>query len=1774
MDFIQPKNQSNIKNVIEIKTKNEIEAYLATRGKSRVYEGARNLSLNVSDDYGERFLVELIQNAHDAHSKANHDGEISVIFDPEETEFGCLYVANKGIGFSEGNFEAITNIALSSKSVNEDIGNKGLGFRSVLQICQSPEIYSSTNTKLAFNGFCFRFANNFDVLSFLSPGDNELAKEIEENMPCLFLPIYQDNRPGLIPSFAESGFASVIRLPLTSEKSQESVKQQMKEVLDRDEPLNLFFERISKVSIELKGEYCRDLHHQLIKKWQINDQVCISKVKVADELYLMAHSYLLKDEFNLALNTSLEQEKIPQTWSDWQGSACVSVAVKMEDATTKNGLFYCFLPLGEKGAAPFSGYVNANFYTSMDRRSLISNVPLNHYFIEKSADLCCLMIKFLIQQNLYESPSAVINLLCWKYPYKDIMHKALSSGEEPLIRNKLLPIDHSGKDNAWSSLEHIRTFGSENECLTPTLLSKVSNASILCKNLNEKQVSSIQNFFSGFHSFYPSPIELVKWFEDAAKYLLDNNATPSEWASYYNEIATAMDDNAESLNGCLFLLSTNNDLVAARPKQAKNKKQEIDIYFPPIRTGSIEDDEELDLTEFPDELQSSFTLLSKTIPWSLKSDGCRKARAFLSDNNLVKDYDKRELLRTLAKITRDNDDSNVRQQALMWAFKLWSSGRSLANKDTRSARFFIPAKRGWISAEKAMFGAGWSDAINGSKLAKYIKQAKNHSTEIERCSQNFVSTYKGWKFEVGAENDWYKFLDAVGVRDHLRLFLHSKLSKNASARWLPSALSGELALSDEAKKLWKNELEDFPKRAAFNSVDYSARVNVWLIPSILEYETLDNETKKLFASQLIIALQDISAQHLSFKVSRNGSDIKNLLSPLAVFIKKLPWMPVAKKATTASFIAPEDSWLFNIEDEPTPRFLKFIIPSISKSLETVNSNRYIEMLGYKCIEDSKHSKELLNVLLDSLVNGISDVSDLKRFKELYIPAWEEVVRNKDIGHLSKLPINVGNDIRLLNVSDEIEENSTFYYVDEDNPSKVELLQSLELPFFDFDDAYLEESWKVLEEIAPMRFTKLSQEELYVIVDGEKIGPDSQIQTLENIFDSSFFDLLVVIAAHKGQRFFSATIAPLLKLRMQARQLGVLVGKNIEVAMADKVSRLPDSVRGAVVTKYNDQNILVVQSETQIFDLKLLAKVPEQFAHAVGYPSLSSAFEAAFLRLLQESVTPNSKDAFVKYFSSITNVSEKRIGETLKYIRGDLSTNIGFASLLAVIKNQPELKKEVLELLEHSNTICEDEAVIVLAPIASLFDFEPHSFLKKLNNIFSPRDLIEEFDLTTDQINKAIKMCDSYALISNETQHKQQFSSFLNQNKNDINEKLRQYFITNYDSGNSLAKYNQLKKEIDTINANSDWFYKYDDLSDKTMQYQINMWLDKSLQLVKGSDDILEPLTYVRDKNNEKLQRFWKNLGPIISSWIQHTDEIISLEVKKAWKEPLASRNEYMVMANKGGWLDFRLLNDDSIAEHLGLYDIWPIGKKPIVDLLAWGIDESIIEERKRLLEQKNFEEEKKRNQIVIDGKSCSANVEDFLELYDQLKGNFDDSRAFEGAGKNISSLANINSPSRKTNGWGGGSAGGKANMSNEQKLVVGLMGEAYAFEWLKRHHKKITVNDDCWVSGYRNQIFSSDSGDDSLGYDFIVRLKTITYYYEVKASQGDAFSFEMGPTEIACAQKYAADNQNKYRVLYVSNVTNQNETRIDMLPNPFSTAGSKHIKLVGNGSVTFKFAIK
>ena len=51
--------------------------------------------------------------------------------------YGTVYAADGGSGFSDEDFRAISNLALSSKPVGEGIGNKGIGF------AESPSLEAS-----------------------------------------------------------------------------------------------------------------------------------------------------------------------------------------------------------------------------------------------------------------------------------------------------------------------------------------------------------------------------------------------------------------------------------------------------------------------------------------------------------------------------------------------------------------------------------------------------------------------------------------------------------------------------------------------------------------------------------------------------------------------------------------------------------------------------------------------------------------------------------------------------------------------------------------------------------------------------------------------------------------------------------------------------------------------------------------------------------------------------------------------------------------------------------------------------------------------------------------------------------------------------------------------------------------------------------------------------------------------------------------------------------------------------------------------------------------------------------------------------------------------------------------------------------------------------------------------------------------------------------------------------------------------------------------------
>ncbi|MET9633845.1 hypothetical protein ABZX92_40945 [Lentzea sp. NPDC006480] len=175
----------------------------ATREQKEFIEGI------IASDYDGRTVVELLQNGHDAHDADRTDGKLELFLDACEGEHGVLYVANEGSPLADRDFTSMCRVAMRSKRPDQGIGNKGVGFKSVLQLSESPEVYSAVHEGAGrFDGYRFRFARpaDFDDLAAsVAPDRVGLADELREDVATLKVPLPLPDVPPQVEAFAQRG---------------------------------------------------------------------------------------------------------------------------------------------------------------------------------------------------------------------------------------------------------------------------------------------------------------------------------------------------------------------------------------------------------------------------------------------------------------------------------------------------------------------------------------------------------------------------------------------------------------------------------------------------------------------------------------------------------------------------------------------------------------------------------------------------------------------------------------------------------------------------------------------------------------------------------------------------------------------------------------------------------------------------------------------------------------------------------------------------------------------------------------------------------------------------------------------------------------------------------------------------------------------------------------------------------------------------------------------------------------------------------------------------------------------------------------------------------------------------------------------------------------------------------------------------------------------------------------------------------------------------------
>ncbi len=111
---------------------------------TRNYRTVASLSGQITQEYRGRCVLELLQNAHDALAGARPDDPRRISFVLATEPEPVLLIANSGHPFRHEDFEGICQLGQSPKDPNESVGNKGLGFQSVLEVSTRPQIWSTT----------------------------------------------------------------------------------------------------------------------------------------------------------------------------------------------------------------------------------------------------------------------------------------------------------------------------------------------------------------------------------------------------------------------------------------------------------------------------------------------------------------------------------------------------------------------------------------------------------------------------------------------------------------------------------------------------------------------------------------------------------------------------------------------------------------------------------------------------------------------------------------------------------------------------------------------------------------------------------------------------------------------------------------------------------------------------------------------------------------------------------------------------------------------------------------------------------------------------------------------------------------------------------------------------------------------------------------------------------------------------------------------------------------------------------------------------------------------------------------------------------------------------------------------------------------------------------------------------------------------------------------------------------------------------------------------
>lgn len=1793
--------ESSPADIISAKRSSVVESYNFTQTKNCNWASSlTKLAHATAQEYEDRFLIELIQNGYDVHDPDKTDGHICIHFARGEGEFGTLYVANGGRQFTASNFHAICEIAQSDKEPGAGIGNKGVGFKSVLHVCDSPEIYSvgsCSQDSRRFDGFCFRFALDTDYAD-LCDGNGQVLETMKRDVSPYFLPIHIPNVPEQVERFSELGMVSVIRMPLSRHSAATVASEQLEQLRASPVPVLLFLPRIAQLVIEESHADEAMMKTVIHRSQQMvpspDPEHSWSNVTIqrgefdsdgehayGSRTFFVATTVVESQRLKEAIDQSIEQSHLDQRFAEWTEEAAVSVAIEHADDTPTDCRLYTFLPMGDEARSPFGGHLNAPFAPNLARTHVNRTIPLNGLFFDVAAELAAETVIALSQTQPNVPESILIDLLTWESSSVSRLVAAFENTELPLVAQPLLPLVPAANLVSRGSIED--TFGWKNDFLVvrATDLRRITGLPFLAPVDGTARFARVMDLFASLDSSLDPTFEtLADWIEDVAEDLLRRNADAETWNNFYSDAEALFAKNGAALEGRRVLLDSSRTLRQAGPFHGTDTSAERPaVFFPPI-TERSEDDEEMGSTagvSIPKNLLKYMCYLHDDLVW-YERDGTTlrrtKARDFLQKAHLVQRFDTSSLIEHCSRISQNTRSNAIRESALRLAFNLQRAARSRDALGLEKLAFQVPAKAGWCRAEEALFSEHWPDS-QGVQLVKMITKARSVSDDIAALDDRFLCAPTESPFNGDSEQEWRDFLERIGVRDGLwpvRMPLTKSDFRGDDVT--KSHIGRALKMSDDAIEQWE-QTHDNSQSANHPYTDYRAQSSFYRIPGQFEFSQFTSDAKNVYARLIFSQVGFWKSDHFSTTIERprpSRKDTLNWPTPLAAFLRLGEWVPV-QIAAIENYVPPDLAWHCDESDGSLPpTFLPLIPRDLRRCLEQcpLTSSRMIDQGWLRLVGRTEDTPALIILLGEIVADDRLGETDVVAFRRLYRQAWQRLFTAEAAvlsGLMSTpqltLAISRGSETAPLQIRDQGENCSAenLCVVDSDDRLRKQLLTDLRFPTLDVGSKLGLQVLGLLQPALGDYVRGSSSIDIEVLVDGESVTPIETCPTLLDDENGWVKQLVALVIQLKSRVPTHHTAQAQSQVQKRLSLIRAKKGGTVSL-LVDRVGvELPHFFHDAVLINDADYPTIAYADESDSWTWNTFERLAPAIVSAVDRSSLQDALEVAIHRLSRNAIGEHAHEPTDEDLADALSTSVEEIRAHLQDWRSHELSVLEY--LFPVIYHL--LGADAAEDFDKSRSplVSRDEIRDALVRHQSVLPIDVDNLLGKCSTAATLGHLREDLGLNFGSFNATLKdIGPPYKPTRNVEGHRNEFAFFLQHHTEAILIRVRNRFIQAFHNSESLDEYVAIR-DLKTLQPDPNWLETCELPSDTMMRGLVNVWLNQfEAESLDGPTPELPALQMLRTQNRKLIRGMVESLSKVLPVWCSKNGVV----PPNYWNEPNLPDSVADSMLD-AGLTDFEVLLPVRVFQWLAEQNVLPTEMPHSTDHATLGLSSDDLSKGESEAEKQRRQAEYQRRTIEIDGQRYSSSASEYESLLEKIRDSISDE--FLKSPKSLSKLESIAGNKKKRDGKGrNGGGASEGRMTDAQKHATGFAGEILALEWLKSQYDGVT--EDCWKSKYRDLVFGGELGNDMLGYDFEVLLRNTSYMFEVKATTGTDCVIELGATELETSQRFAKSN--RYRILFVSRVLDASRRKVFVLPNPFSKRGRGTFQATGTG-IRFRFTM-